>query len=160
MVAIGLILSASYICFQGGIYMVDTLSGSIKEMQDNKDKIQRTDIEIVNVTVNGVFINAAVTNTGNEKIREFSGMDVIVHYNASGTIKTIWVPYQEGTVPSENTWVVTDIDPDSINPGIFDPDEKMEIRIRVQTGEAVVTDSLNNWVQISTPNGVKSSKYF
>lgn len=159
-IAIALILSASYVCVQGGIYMVDTLSGSIKEMQDSNTEILRTDIEIGNVSTNGVFINAVVRNTGKVKIREFENMDVIVHYNASGTMKTIWIPYLEGTEPAENSWVVRDITRDAINPGIFDPDEEMEIRVRVNTGEAVLTGSLNNWIQITTPNGVHSSKYF
>ncbi|WP_440954895.1 hypothetical protein ACSAZK_15165 [Methanosarcina sp. Mfa9] len=140
--------------------MVDTLSGSIKEMQDSNNEILRTDIEIENISTNGVFINAVVRNTGKVKIREFENMDVIVHYNASGTMKTTWVPYLEGTDPVENSWVVTDITRDAINPGIFDPDEEMEIRIRMNTGEGVETGSLNNWIQITTPNGVYSSKYF
>jgi len=159
-IAIALILSASYVCVQGGIYMVDTLSESIREMQDTNNEILRTDIEIENITTNGVFINALVRNTGKVKIREFENMDVIVHYNASGTMKTTWVPYLEGTDPAENSWVVTDITRDAINPGIFDPDEEMKIRIRMNTGEGVETGSLNNWIQITTPNGVYSSKYF
>ncbi len=161
-IAIALILSASYVCVQGGIYMVDTLSGSIREMQDTNNEILRTDIEIENVSTNGVYITAMVKNTGEEKIREFENMDVIVHYNASGTMKTIWVPYA-GKSPvnlTGNTWVVETHFPDTINPGIFDPDEEMKIRIMVNPEERIVTDSLNNWLQITTPNGVYSSKYF
>lgn len=160
LVSVAAILFASYACAQGGIYMADTLSESVKEMQDSKNEILKTELEITGIQANGTEINVDIRNAGHAKIREFSKMDVILQYcNSSSTKKITWVPYQAGPIPTENKWVLTEISPDVINPGILDPGELMKIQIRLEDSEPLMHGSVN-WLQITAPNGVGDSRAF
>ena len=161
-VAVAAILIAANVAITGGLYMADTLTSSMKEVQDTKNEQLKTEIEIGNITADGSTIDVTLANTGHEGIREFSQMDVILHYYTpadEGTLKIVWIAYTEETTPGDNEWTITGISPDKINPGIFDPDEEMTIRIKV-SGFPVKVNSVNNWLQITTPNGVSTSKYF
>ena len=161
-VAVAAILIAANVVITGGLYMADTLTSSMKEVQDTKNEQLKTEIEIGNITADGSTIDVTLANTGHEKIREFSQMDVILHYYTpagGGTLKIVWISYTEETTPGDNEWTITGISPDNINPGIFDPDEEMTILIKV-SGSPVKVGSENNWLQITTPNGVSTSKYF
>ncbi|MHC1757316.1 MAG: hypothetical protein AB9861_18115 [Methanosarcina sp.] len=160
MVSVATILLASYICSKGGFYMADGLSKSVIEMQENRNEILKTEIEVTGVSTHRVDILVSLQNKGSTKIGDFTYMDVIVTYqNESGTVKTIWIPYQEGEVLSENRWTKLDIVPDLINPGVFDPGEKMELQVRLDTSDPPGNSSIN-WLMVAAPNGVKASLYF
>lgn len=161
-VAVAAILIAANVVITGGLYMTNTLTSSMKEVQDTKNEQLKTEIELGNITADGSAIDVTLANTGHERIREFSQMDVILHYYTpigGGTLKIVRIPYTEETTPGDNEWTITGISPDNINPGIFDPDEEMTILIKVNA-YPVEADSVNNWLQITTPNGVSTSKYF
>jgi flagellar protein FlaF len=165
LVSITAILIAAYVFTTGGFYMVDTLTESFKEMQDTNNELLKTEINIGSIIVSGQNINVTLNNTGYEKIREFSRMDVIMHYytpggGPEGTMKIISIPYTDQGTPNEDEWTVTRILPTVINPGIFDPDEEMTIWIKMSSGDPVMEESMNNWLQITTPNGISASKYF
>ncbi len=160
MVSIAAILLASYVCTNGGFYMVDVLSDSFVEMQENKNEMLKTEIEINETRTDGVDILVSLNNTGSTKIGDYEYMDVIVRYcNVSNSTKTLWVPYREDTVPAKNTWIIERITQDAINPGIFDPDEEMKIWIRLSSTDAIGNSS-ENWIQVTAPNGVGDSGYF
>jgi archaeal flagellar protein FlaF len=157
MVSVAIILLASYICSNGGFYMADGITDSVMKMQENENEILKTKIEITGNYTDETDIFVFLRNTGSTKIEDFNHMDVIVNYtNTSGNAKTIWIPYQNVTT-SENRWIVKSISPDLVNPGILDPDEKMELQIKLK-------DSLKNgsvdWLMVAAPNGVKASGYF
>lgn len=165
LVSITAILIAAYIFTTGGFYMADMLTDSIKEMQDTKNEQLKTRIDVENIIATGQNINVTLYNSGQEKIRAFSKMDVIVHYytpggGPEGTLKIIRVPYTDQGTLNDNEWTVTGISPTTINPGIFDPDEEMAIWIKMSSGDPVKEGSVNNWLQITTPNGISASKYF
>lgn len=158
MVSVAIILLASYVCSNGGFYMADEITDSVMEMQKNENEILKTGIEITGNYTNEADISVSLLNTGSTKIGDFNHMDVIVNYtNTSGNAKTIWIPYHEDAGKLENRWIVRSISPDLVNPGIFDPDEKMELQILLE-------DSLGNksvnWIMIAAPNGAKTSGYF
>ena len=60
-----------------------------------------------------------------------------------------WIKYN-GTGVGWNSTILT---PDDINPGLLDPDETMRITINMGTYD------FPDWVKVTTPNGVSSSKY-
>ena len=158
-VAVAAILIASNVFITGELLMTDMLTSSIKEMQDTKNEQLKTEIEISNITANGTRIDVTLCNTGHERIREYSQMDLIVHYHpADGNMRVVWLPYTNGT-PGDDEWTVTERSPDMINPGILDPDENMTIRIMADGGYPMKHNA-TNWLQITTPNGVSTSKYF
>ena len=85
-------------------------------------------------------------------------MDVIVTYqNESGDMKTVWIPYQEGEIQTGGQKM--EIVPDLINPGIFDPGEKMKLQIWLDPSDPIENSS-ENWLLVAAPNGIKASRYF
>lgn len=96
-----------------------------------------------NKTSNSVDLN--ITNTGEEGVRvsELNELDVILTFtNLSGQV-TSWITYDQKK-PSSTHWAITQVytngvSGDIINPihlsgdvyGIWDPDETLEIRIRL-----------------------------
>jgi flagellar protein FlaF len=158
MISIAILLLASYVCSYGGFYMTDILANSAMEMQENKNEILKTRIEITNIYANESKVFVSLQNTGSIKIGDYGYMDVIVKYSdASGTVKTIWVPYQEGAGTSQNRWAVSNINPDLVNPGIFDPGEKMELKVLLE--DSLKNESVN-WIMVAAPNGARASGYF
>ncbi|MDQ1274518.1 MAG: archaeal flagellar protein FlaF [Euryarchaeota archaeon] len=142
--------------------MANGLSNSVIEMQENKNEILKTEIEVRdvrNISIDGADFLVSLQNTGSTKIGDFTYMDIIVAYqNESDTMKTVWVPYQEVGVLSENSWTKMGIIPDLINPGVFDPGEEMELKVRLNASDPP-GDSSINWFLVAAPNGVKASWY-
>jgi len=159
-VVVAAILIASNVAITGGFYVANTLTSSMKEVQDTKNEQLKTEIMISNITANKTRIDVTLRNTGHERIREYSQMDLIVHYHSinGGDVRIVWLPYTNKT-PDDDEWTVTGISPDLINPDIFDPDEEMTIRIEVDDSDPMKYEYIN-WLQITTPNGVGTSKYF
>lgn len=140
--------------------MANGLSESVIEMQENRNEILKTEIEVRNVSTDGMDLLVSLQNTGSTKIGDFAYMDIIVTYqNESGANKTVWIPYQEGEVTSESWWKESDIVPDMINPGIFDPGEEMKLQVRMDESDPLASSSIN-WLLVTAPNGVKASRYF
>jgi flagellar protein FlaF len=158
MLSVATILLTCYVCSNGGFYMADVLTNSMIEMQQNENEILKTRIEIADIYADETDIFVSLNNTGSTKIGDFDYMDVIVKYSdTSGTVKTIWIPYQENAGTLENKWIVGNISPDLVNPGIFDPDEKMELQILLE--DSLENESIN-WIMIVAPNGARNSGYF
>jgi len=153
----------SYFAFTSAIFSVDTLSHSLKVANGKQNERIKTEIEIVDISVDDAQeINVTINNSGHTKIlkSEFKHMDVFVYYDVTGAAEGYvfkWVPYTEELPPENDHWTVVDIAPDSINPGIFDPDEQMRIWIRVFPRIELGT---TGWLKVVTPNGVSASKYF
>lgn len=163
MISVATILLASYVCSKGGFYMANGLSNSVIEIQENRNEILKTEIEVKdvrNISTDGTDFLISLQNTGSTKIGDFTYMDIIVAYkNESGAMKTFWVPYQESDTLLANRWTKTGIMPDLINPGIFDPGEKMELQVRLNTSDPPENSSMK-WLMVAAPNGVKASRYF
>lgn len=164
MVSVAIILLASYVCSNGGFYMADRITNSVMEMQENENEILKTGIEITGYYTDGTNISLYLHNTGSTKIKDFDHMDVIVNYsNQSGNAKTRWIPHQEDAGNLINEWTVNKTfnpdlgSPDFVNPGIFDPDEKMKLQISLE--DSLKNNSIN-WIMVATPNGAKASGYF
>ena len=158
MISVAIILLASYVCSNGGFYMADGLANSVIDMQENKNEMLKTEIEVTNASIDTVSMTAQVflQNTGSTKIGDFTYMDLIVTYkNESGDMKTIWIPYQEGEI----RWTKGVIVPDLINPGIFDPGENMKLQIWLDPSDPI-ENSNENWFLVAAPNGIKASRYF
>jgi len=159
----------SYLFTTGSLFSMDTLSNSLKKMNEIENERLKTEIEIgENVSVTdsnpgpGSKINVFINNSGSTKIvnSDYKHMDVFVYYNATGTGNiTKWIPYKDtdSAALGGNEWTVTGISPDLVNPWIFDPDEKMTIVIKVCPA---IEKNSTNWIKVVTPNAVSASKYF
>ena len=157
MLSVAILLLASYVCSSGGFYMADVLANSVMEMQENENEILRTGIEITNISADEAGVFVSLHNTGSTKVGDYDYMDVIVKYsNASGNTKTIWIPYEDAGA-FENKWIVGNISPDLVNPGILDPDEEMKLQILLE--DSLENESIN-WIMVVAPNGARNSGYF
>jgi len=74
-------------------------------------------------------------------------------------MKTVWIPYQEGEMPSNNRWTKMEIVPDLINPGVFDPGEEIKLQVRLDSSDPIGNSS-ENWLLVAAPNGIMASRYF
>lgn len=158
MISVAILLLASYVCSYGGFYMTDILANSAMEMQENKNEILKTGIEITNIYADESEVFVSLQNTGSVKIGDYDYMDVIVKYSdTSSNVKTIWIPYQKGAGALQNRWIVRNISPDLVNPGIFDPGEKMELNVLLE--DSLKNESVN-WIMVAAPNGARASGYF
>jgi flagellar protein FlaF len=158
-----------YLFITGSLFTMDTLSSSFKSINEIDNERLKTEIEIVRAAApDNRTINVSINNTGSTKILNsaFTHIDAFVYYRnytaAAGTI-TIqrWIPYNDThySALQNNEWTVVNITPDFINPGIFDPDEQMELVIRVDP--AINSTKQNgNWTKIVMPNGVSDASYF
>jgi flagellar protein FlaF len=162
---------SSYLFITGALFTMDTLSNSLKKINEVENARLKTEIEIgdISLRTNSDYsiINASLNNIGAMKIlnSEFKHVDVFVYYhNDTGTENiTIcrWVPYNDTSYESSalqyNEWTVVNVTPDLINPGIFDPDEQMNIVVRVYPAINNITQNL---LKIVTPNGIFDARYF
>jgi flagellar protein FlaF len=157
----------SYFVITGTLFSMDTLSNSLKKMNEIENARLKMEIEIgENVSVTdsspGSKINVFINNTGSTKISksDYKHIDIFIHYNATGAGNiTNWIPYNEtnSTAVGDNEWTVEDISPDLVNPRIFDPDEKMTIVIKVYPA---IEKNSTNWIKVVTPNAVSDFKHF
>lgn len=169
-----IISTSSYLFITGALFTMDTLSNSLKKINEIDNAKLKTEIEIGTVSVtpsnpgSGSNINVSINNTGATKIlaSEFEHIDVFVHYyNYTAEAENItihrWIPYNDTTHSAlqDNEWTVVNVTRDLINPGIFDPDEEMNIVVRVYPAINGTIPN-GNWTKIVMPNGVSDCKYF
>jgi len=162
-ICIMLIIVGGMTLSQGFITSADTASTALEEAGSKDREILRTELSTVSTEVDstGHYITLVVENTGQEKLADFSKWDVIVQYfDASSQYITLWLPYREGTL-GDNEWQVSGIyineSPETFEPGILNPGEKLHIRVKVNP--AVGADT-TNMIVASTPNGIPVSIYF
>ena len=155
--------TASYLSITVTLFSMDTLSESLRNANEIDNERLKTEIEIVDINRSSQNdISVKLNNTGSTKIlnSDFNHIDVFVYYDVVGAARGYvfkWIPYTETSPPENDHWTVVSISPDLINPGFFDPDEQMEIWIRVLDE---MEPGSSNWLKIVMPNGVPDSGYF
>jgi len=147
LVSITLIMTLLYISLISTSELTETISCSLKKMSDSEEERMKTMININSTSGVGHVLYVDVANTGHTTIRDFPKMDVIVTNTTNPSV--YWIKYNGTGVG----WTSTILTPDDINPGLLDPDETMRITINMGTYD------FPDWVKVTTPNGVSSSKY-
>jgi hypothetical protein len=145
------------------MYTAEVVSTSLEASSDLQYARLKTDIEIETASVSNDEITVSIGNTGSMKIldSEFKYMDVYVRYRRKDfgniIVGTKRIPYTMTNPPPADYWTNTSISYDYINPGIFDPDEYLNILIHVSHDiNRTVRDK--NYVRVVTPNGVWATK--
>ena len=108
-------------------------------------------------------LDVSLSNSGQVKLANFSGWDVIVQYFTNSTLQVRYLTYTNGTL-GNNQWVKEGIyedaaasDPEVFDPGILNPGEDLVIQAKLDPG---VDQDTTNLVVISTPNGIPTSMSF
>ena len=163
-VAFFVIMATGAFLFTSNIlYTTEVVSSSLEVSSDLQNARLKTDIEIVSASVSANEISVSIDNTGSTKIldSDFEYMDVYVRYrnDSEGIIGIKRIPYNVSNPPPvDDYWTLDnpDITDDYINPGIFDPDERLRILIRVSY--YINSTAPENYIKVVTPNGVWSTK--
>ena len=164
-VAFFIIMATGAFLFTTNImYTAEVVSTSLEASSDLQYARLKTDIEIETASVLADdTITVAIDNTGSMKIldSEFKYMDVYVRYknDSEGIIGINRIPYNvTNPPPVDDYWTLDnpDITDDYINPGIFDPDERLNILIHVSY--YLNSAATENYIKVVTPNGVWATK--
>ena len=162
---IALMLFAGLTIAHSNLWSTDTVAVAWKQMESITGEIARTHISTLSArTTDGVTVDLTLANAGETRLRDFEKWDVILQYYDEG--QNYWIKrltYESGT-PANNEWTVEGIyldavggAPEVFEPGIFNPDEEMKIRMVVSP--AVGTPNAN-LVTVATANGVGASEIF
>jgi archaellum component FlaF (FlaF/FlaG flagellin family) len=141
-----------------GYTSVDRLGQSWQGMEARLGQQARTDLTVVETSVDGSKANVTVRlrNDGQTKIADYARMDVLVQYfSESGERYVRWIPYTAGALES-NTWTVESISNDTFEPNVLNPGEILEMHIRINPPVGAGT---TGWIIVSTENGVTATAY-
>lgn len=132
---------------------------AFKEFADVNTERLGSAIDITSATAsnlnNGTDVTVVVKNIGSGSIAIFDQMDVIMHYTTPPNVLVgTRLAYTTANPPGDNLWTKTGISPDSLNPGMWDPNETLTISLRVVPK---IKDGTTGTLVIATPKGVTDS---
>ncbi|MDD4858699.1 MAG: hypothetical protein PHR56_00625 [Dehalococcoidales bacterium] len=163
-ICLALVVFGGMTMSQGFLTSVDSTTVSLKEIGQSSEDIMRTQISVEDIytSLGGLYLYVTLDNDGQTKLSNFSKWDVIVqYYDDAGILHNIWMPYTTTNPPPSGQWTVQWIyygaDPETFEPNILNPGERM--RIRAQFSPDIGNDTVN-MVTISTSNGVPISAQF
>ena len=108
------------------------------------------------VTPGGPDVAVQVDNSGNQSVVRFGEMDVILKYtDTDNNAALTYLVYTSGSLGS-NQWTVaaTGVQPDSFNPGMWDPGESLPIDLQVSPAIKAGTAAD---VVVGTPWGINDN---
>ena len=169
-VAFFVIMAVGAFLFTSNIlYTAEVVSSSLDASSDLQYARLKTDIDIVTISDTNFIsgnatrgINVSIENTGSMKIldSDFEYMDVFIMCDLGERKRIRYIDIDDIPI-NENEWTGKVNDScDSINPGIFDPDEQMNIAIKVDPKMKASSSEGDNWVKVVTSNGVSAYEYF
>ena len=159
LVCFAIIIVGTLTTVMTSFHAASTVSGSLKEMEEQAADIRRTEINAVdNADTGGEDFYITVVNEGQTNLAQFTKWDVIAQYERDGTVYLTYLEYTTDADPGSNRWSVDGIyaldnDPEVLDPGILNPGETMELRIDLDPGLSIGD---NGRITVSTPNGVTS----
>jgi flagellar protein FlaF len=162
LICIALIVFGGMTMSHGFMTSVDAGTAGLEAAGQRNEIIMRTQMSAVSTDMTAAnTLEVTLKNNGQTKLADFDKWDVIIQYHDdSGSVRSIWLPYTGGTL-GDNQWQVTAIqlngDAEVIEPGVLNPGEEIDIRVRLNPE---VGDGTTNAVVIATPNGIPVETYF
>jgi flagellar protein FlaF len=153
-VGVLLLIIVAYVVVGSTLTAAETVSFAQKDLTQINEARLKTSIALnkTEASLSGQGLNFSVVNNGNEIIRDFSHMDILLGtVGESGGYQHMI--YDSDTCGKPGTWCINgNLVPDTIHPRELDPGEKMWIWATFNTGSPV-------WFQVSTGNGVYATAY-
>ncbi len=147
-VAITLLVVTAYVLIGGTLATAKTAVLAQRDISEAENQRIHTQIKILNASTNllagETFIE--LKNTGSEIVRDFNHTEV---YLLQGT-----TPYTYTNLSAPWNIVYRIIPPDTVHPGLLDPDEVVNITIPYDDAKGDPS-----WVKVTTANGVYHSAY-
>jgi len=150
---------------RGLLASVDSTSQGLGITSQRDEDIMRTSVSMISTNQSAPdTIQVYIKNNGQTKLANFGKWDIIIHYyDDVGTYRVEWLPYNSGTLIS-NEWQVSGIyidssimSPEAFDPNILNPNEEMIITCKL---EHPIGTGTTNLLLVSTPNGVPMSVIF
>ena len=157
LLAVSILVLASLLLGRSSFNSFNVLGEAFHDAEDRAVERLHSDITITSITVTGPNVDVIVRNDGDTSVVDFSRMDVVVQYQSGGNNLLTWVPYTTNPNPPNNTWTVTSISNDVIDPNILNTGESMTIRIKLIPAVGTGT---SNWLQVTTELGISASLFF
>lgn len=155
-VGIMLLVIVAYLLVGSTLTTAEVVTIAQKDMTLQQEIRLRTNMEISDNSVSeNHYVNISLTNTGNEIIRDFSHMDILIIPNPSIEGGYQHLSYNGNTCKVDGTWCIPDnlkIEKDLVHPGLLDPGEKMWIMASPSSG------TIPTLIQVTTGNGIIASK--
>jgi archaellum component FlaF (FlaF/FlaG flagellin family) len=148
-----LLIISTLIMVATSLRAVNTISVSFKAMEQQAVEIRNTSIDIQFLEYSGNLIKIKILNVGQTDLKLPDQWNVLVQRPDGSATE---MAYVSAAQPSKNQWSIQGIylvngNPEVFDPGIFNPDEIVDISINIdpilETGQTVR-------VTVVTPNGV------
>jgi archaellum component FlaF (FlaF/FlaG flagellin family) len=135
---------------------VDKLTTSWKIAEASALETKQTDIRATSSETldSGSTVYISLENSGNLSLANFNKWDVIVRYQDGDTV---WLPYSTSTPGWSITGIYYNGSPEIYEPNILNPEETMDINIKLSPG---VSSNTTNLATVSTYNGIYSQITF
>ena len=149
-----MLVLVGYVMVGGTLASGDMIASAQKDMTKQKEEQMSTAIEITCATFRpgGKSFSFNLSNIGSVPMGDFNHTDVFISYSQGTPVRYSFNGFVSGITPGDNTsktWGYMTINPDTINPYMLDPGEKMIIRIdNMISGPPVAV------VNVTTPNGI------
>lgn len=146
-----IILITAYIIAAGILGLATSVAEAQKEVTAMSIKASGTAIEIMDYSGdNPLYLN--ITNSGSEQI-DYTHMDVYLNVaDAAPEYYGYQLSDGRGWKKSDSNIILKPINPDTVNPGVWDPGETLNITVTADSSSYI-------HVRVVTPVGVSYSKY-
>jgi len=147
-IAITLLVITAYVLIGGTLATAKMSVLAQRDISEEENQRIHTEVKIMNASANTVAAEAFIElkNTGTEIVHDFNHTEV---YLLQGT-----TPYTYTNLSVPFNFVYRIIPPDTIHPGLLDPDEVMNITVPYDAAKGDPS-----WVKVTTANGVYDSAY-
>jgi archaellum component FlaF (FlaF/FlaG flagellin family) len=157
LLALSVLILASLTLGRSSVTSFSVLGDAWHDAEERSLDRVRTEVGITAVAVNGADVDVTLSNTGATPLVDFSRMDVVVQYTASGTNYIKYVDFTTESLPQpDDTWRVLSVSDDVVDPGVLNTGESLNIRITLNP--AVGAGS--HWLQVTTELGVSAATFF
>jgi len=143
--------------FAGFIDIPVSINEAFFERTELENKISKTSIRITIPDPPGTndIFDFRIENTNLEKLWDFDNFDIIITYDNNGTTYTETLTFDSTCPILAGTWCIDFwISSDTIDPGILNTGEVINIRARINNNLESGSDLI---ITVSTPNGVVST---
>lgn len=155
--AVTIMLLASVTIGRSSLTSFEVLGDAWQDAEERSVELVRSDITITAIAVSGSNVDVTVRNDGATRVVDFSRMDVVVQYTGGGTPFIKYLPFTTQTTPQpQDTWRVTSITNDVIDPNVVNSGESLNIRMKLNPAP----DNGSHWVQVTTELGISASLFF
>lgn len=154
-----ILMLSTVLMARGGFLGADAIGQSLRQSEERYGQQNRTGLTVTDTAVDpsGANITITMRNDGQTPVGTFASMDIVVQYFAEGGGRyDKWLPYTSGALGSD-TWTTGTFTNDVFEPGILNPGESVQIRMRVNP---VVGTGTTNLAIIGTDKGVTVQTYF